>query len=221
MCQSDEFVVGSDSEMGCDTYVVEATENADHEVLLYKCLSPIPFRKYRKRTLYLKRAIPKGFSKKILFYKGTAVGQIEYAPAEVSAYPISCRGKCIVMNCIWVLRKAKGHNFGKLLLRKMIESENDAACFATIGFEGHWSPWFKKWQMEKLGFRSIDSISVRHKIRHKEQIFKIFLMWFPWKDSSAKPSWNREEMLKGVDFCIAHPLYRAEKYGDTEILEEC
>jgi len=199
--------------------IVEATREARYEIFLYKCLSPIPFRRYKRRRVYLERAIPKGLRKKIIFYNGVAVGQIEYCPAEVAPYPISCKEKCVIMSCIWVLRKAKGHGFGKALMNEMLREYKDAACFATIGFEGHWSPWFKKWQMEKLGFKPIDSVEVRHKIRHRGQTFKIFLMWLPWKSASAKPSWNKEEMLKGVDFCLAHPLYRAEKYGDAEILE--
>jgi hypothetical protein len=201
--------------------VIDATGIEEYERFLYKCLSPIPFRKYRKRREYLEAAIAKGFRKEILFLNGKAVGQIEYSPAEVSGYPISCNERCIVMNCIWVLRKAKGNNFGKLLMNNMIKSERDAACFATIGLENHWSPWFKKWKMEKLGFKSIDSIEVMHKIKHRGERFKIHLMWLPIRENASQPTWNREEMLKGVDFCIAHPLYRAEKFGDAEILEKC
>ena len=103
----------------------------------------------------------------------------------------------------------------------MITSEKDAACFATIGLEDHWSPWFKKWQMEKLGFKSIDSIKVMHKVRHRGECFKIHLMWLPMRKDAVQPEWDKKEMLKSVDFCIAHTLYRAEKFGDTEILEEC
>ena len=98
--------------------VVDAHEKGRFEVFLYKCLAPIPFRKYRRRKAYLKIAIPKGFSKKLLFFDGKLVGQIEYAPAEVSGYPISCDEKYVVLNCIWVLRKAKGHNFVNCLWKR-------------------------------------------------------------------------------------------------------
>jgi len=72
----------------------------------------------------------------------------------VSYYPIM-GDNMIVMNCIWVLRKAKGHNFGKQLLEEMIKSEKDASSFATIALENHWSPWFKKRQIEKLGLQTV------------------------------------------------------------------
>lgn len=47
----------------------------------------MPFRKYNNRQQYLMKAIPKGFHKKLLVFGEEIVGQIEYAPAEVSGYP--------------------------------------------------------------------------------------------------------------------------------------
>lgn len=118
------------------------------------------------------------FEKKILFFKGVAVGQIEYAPVEVSGYPIIGEG-IVVMHCIWVLRKAKGHRFGKRLMVIMRGEHDDAEGFATIALESHWSPWLRKEQMEYLGFKSIASIKVTHKKKHRGEGFKIYLMWLP------------------------------------------
>jgi predicted nucleic acid-binding protein len=160
---------------------------------------------------YLKKAIPKGFHKKLLVCNGEAVGQIEYAPAEVSYYPIM-GNDIVVMNCIWVLRKAKGHNFGKQLLKNMVNSERNAAGFATIALENHWSPWFKKWQMEKLGFKPLDLVKVTHKRKHKEQAFNIHLMWMPTTKNAKLPTWDRRKLMEGVAFCIAHPLYRPQTW---------
>jgi len=82
----------------------------------------------------------------------------------------------VVLNCIWVLRKAKGHRFGGYLLNEMIRDYKDAAGFATIGLENHWNPWLKKEHMELFGFRSIDLVKVSHKIKHMGECFKIHLM---------------------------------------------
>ncbi len=155
--------------------IIDITENSEYERYLYKCLAPMPFRKYRKRREYLEAAIPKGFHKKLLIFNGQVVGQIECAPAEACGYPIT-GDDIIVMNCIWVLRTAKGRNLGKQLLTDMIQSEKKAVGFATIGLENHWSPWFKKWQMEKLGFKSLDSVKVMHKTKHKGERFRIHLV---------------------------------------------
>jgi len=121
---------------GLDVHIVDAVEEGIYEKYLYNCLAPIPFRKYRKRRRYLKSAIPRGLRKKILFFKNVAVGQIEYAPAEASGYPI-LDGNVVILNCIWVLRKAKGYRFGKYLLNEMLRDYEDADGFAAIGLENH------------------------------------------------------------------------------------
>ena len=200
--------------------ILDITENVAYEKYLYKCLAPMPFRKYRKRDAYLETAIPKGFHKKILTFNGEVVGQIEYAPAKASGFPIS-NDKVVVMNCIWVLRKAKGHNFGKQLFADMIGCEKEASGFATVALENHWSPWMKKNQMEKFSFKSIDSLNVTHRLKHIGECFSVHLMWLPTKSNSRQPTWNKSKLLEGVDFCIAHPIYRPKKVRIKEIFEEC
>jgi len=171
----------------------------------------MPFRRYENRQKYLEKAIPKGFCKKLLVFNGEVVGQIEYTPAEVSGYPI--RGKnIVVMNCVWVLRKAKGHNFGRVLLEDMIKSERGASGFATIALENHWSPWFRKWQVEKLGFKPLDEIRVTHRTKRKGQIFTIYLMWMPVQERAELPEWNKQKILEGETFCLAHPLYHPQTW---------
>lgn len=166
----------------------------------------------------LEAAIPKGLCKKLLIFNGKIVGQIEYAPVEASGYPITGDG-VTVMNCIWVLRKAKGHGLGRRLLADMMESEKKAVGFATIALEGHWSPWFRRGQMEKLGFRSLGSVKVMHKIKHRGRRFRVHLMWLPRTKGASPPTWDESRLLEGVDFCLAHPLYRPERPRLKEILE--
>lgn len=199
--------------------IVEITGKVDYEKYLHRCLVGPPSKQYKKRAAYLKKAIPKGFHKKLLICNGQALGTIEYAPPEVSYYPI-IGSNMIVMNCIWVLRKAKGHNFGRMLIENMIESEQDAPCFATIALEDHWSPWFQKWQMEKLGFKPLESMNITHKLKHKGRVFSIHLMWMPTVQNARPPTWNEKKLLEGITACIAHPLYHPQTYNPTQILEK-
>ncbi|NIR87683.1 GNAT family N-acetyltransferase [Candidatus Bathyarchaeota archaeon] len=199
-----------------ETKIMDITQIGEYEKYLQRCLAG-PFRRYNKRTEYLKRAIPKGFHKKLLIFKGEVVGQIEYSPVEASYYPIM-GDHATVMNCVWVLRKARGHNFGRQLLEDMIKSEKDAAGFATIALENHWSPWFKKWQIEKLGFKSLESIRVAHKTKYKGQVFGIHLMWMPITKNAKPPTWNQQKLLEGITPCILHPLYHPQTYEKREIL---
>jgi len=198
--------------------IIDITRDSKYEKYLYSCITPFPFRKYKKRHEYLAAAIPKGFRKKLLIFNDEVVGQIEYAPTEASGYPI-IGDDIIVMHCIWVLRKAKGHNLGKQLFTNMMKDEKDAAGFAIIALENHWSPWLMKEHMEKLGFRSIDSLRVTHKTKHEGQRFKIHLMWLPTSQDAKPPTWNKTKLMEGLDFCLAHPLYRPQKTKLKEILQ--
>jgi len=149
------------------------------------------------------------------------IPDVEFKPIEgyvVSGYPI-IGSDLIVMNCIWVLRKAKGHNFGGKLIENMVLSAPVASGFATIALEGHWSPWFKREQLEKLGFQPLEAITVRHKARHRDEPFRIWLMWMPVRNEAQPPTWNKKRILEGVTFCFAHPLYRPRTWEGT-LLEE-
>jgi len=203
-----------------DIEILDAIRNPELEKFLYKCLAPHPHRRYKKRARYLEGAVPGGLRKEILFLEGDAVGMIEYAPAGASGYPIWGEGVW-VMNCIWVLRRAKGRCLGKMLMGRMLEDAKGAEGFATIALEGHTSPWLRLRHMEFLGFRSIDSRRMRHKVKRPEVCFETHLMWMPLEESAEKPTMDWVGMLKGVDFCIAHPLYRAERLGLEVAFEEC
>ncbi len=99
----------------CAHKIVDITTGDEYRRYLHKCMVGPPSKRYKKRIEYFERAIPNGFHKRLLISNGDIVGQIEYAPAEASYYPI--RGNhTIVMNCIWVLRRVRGPNFGKKLL---------------------------------------------------------------------------------------------------------
>jgi len=70
--------------------IVEAAEGSEYEKYIYKCLAPMPAKRYSPREEYLNEAIHRGFHKKLLIFKREVVGQIEYAPAEVSGYLCGC-----------------------------------------------------------------------------------------------------------------------------------
>jgi len=46
-------------------------------------------------------------------------------------------------------------------------------------------------------------------------------MWMTLAEDAAPPRMDWEEILKGVDFCIAHPLYRAESLKLEKVFEFC
>jgi hypothetical protein len=124
------------------------------------------------------------------------------------------------MNCIWVLRRAKGHSFGKQLMNDMIESEKNSVGFATIALENHWSGWMKKDQIEKLGFKAIDSIRLAHETKHIGKAFTAYLMWLPTAKSARPPRWNTSKLREGINFCMGYPLYHPESLNRKEIFKK-
>ena len=218
--------------------IIDVTEKHEYEKFLYRCLfhsrrntygSRFRSKKnafYKQRREYLEAAIPKGFHKKILIFKGDSVGTIEYAPAEGSGLHIIGEN-VIVMNCIWIQRRGRGHKFGKQLLKDMIESEKGASGFATVSLENYWGPYFMKSDMESLGFKSVRSIRVRHKTKNRDRFFKLHLMWLPVTEGSKDPTWKESKLLEGVYFCRGHSLFHDrhlkphQRLKLREVLEKC
>ncbi len=212
--------------------IVDVSHKPEYRRLLVGCIfhlrKQIPLKRLYKRNservAYLKSAIPKGYHMKVLFYKGDPTGMIEYGPPEAAGLPIEGRN-IIVMNCIWVHRRTPGKNFGALLMSDMMESEKHAAGFATIGLENYWMIWLQKQHMEKLGFRSIRSVRLKHKIYKKGHCFAVHLMWLPNMKGAKFPDWNESQLFYGVDFCNSHPLYWGKygcaKSGMRRIHERC
>lgn len=58
--------------------IVDIIEKAKFEKQLYRCLAPLPFRRYRQRHEYLCRAIPTGFMKKLLIFNASIVSSGEF-----------------------------------------------------------------------------------------------------------------------------------------------
>lgn len=218
--------------------IVDVTENPEYERFLYSCLFHSRKEKYerqfhsktqafiKQRHEYLQSAIQKGFHKKILFFRGEAVGTIEYSPPEGSGLPI-LGDHAIVMNCIWVQRRGRGHNFGKKLLDDMKKSEQGASGFVTIGLENYWGGYFKRSEIGSLGFNSIKSIRVRHKTKNRKRCFKLHLMWLPATKDAKLPIWDESRLLEGVYFCRGHSLFHNrhlkphQRLKLKEVYEKC
>jgi len=214
----------ADKTVSSPVEIIDVTEDPEYERFLYRCIlhsknawTRVSYRKHKLRREYLEFVIPRGFRKKVLFYKGDHVGMIEYVPAEVSDCPI-IGDNVIVMNCIWVHKRGQGHNFGKRLIAHMMEDKKEAAGFATLGLENHWTAWMKKREMEWLGFKSVKSVKLMHKRKHKGRRFTIHLMWMPANENTKPPTWDESKLLEGTHFCEYHPLYHG-RYGCEELKE--
>jgi hypothetical protein len=185
--------------------VVDAVRSPGHEEHLYGCLPPFTrSRRYRKRLRYVEEAAPRGLRKMVVLSGGDAVGQIEYAPAAASAYPV-IDADVWVMNCVWVLSRAKGHGLGKELVRGMLDAIGEASGVATIGLSGHWSPWLRRGHMEHLGFTSAETRLMRHRVKRPETSFEVHLMWMPIEIGAHHPRMDWDRLSMGVDSASPTP----------------
>ncbi|MCD6479919.1 hypothetical protein J7L65_03960 [Candidatus Bathyarchaeota archaeon] len=198
--------------------IMDVVGRAEFERFLWRCISPMPYRRYRRRGEYLERAIPSE--------KGDSIPPRRCRrPDRVCAagglgLPDKWRG-IWVMNCIWVLRRAGGRGLGRMLMNRMLRNIGEAAGVATIALEGHHSPWLKLRQMEYLGFKSIDHRRLRHRVKRRDVCLTLHLMWMPLRPGAKPPEMDWAEMLRRVDFCLAHPLYRAESWSLDVVYEPC
>ncbi len=214
------------------TKIIDITNKPKYKRLLIGCIFHVRKQaslrvlceRHDGRVAYLNAAVSKGYHMEVLFKGKDPVGMIEYGPPEAAGLPVSGKN-IIVMNCIWVHRRAQGRKYGKLLIEEMIDSESHAAGFATIALEDYWMHWMQKWMMEKLGFRSVRSLRLKHRKYKKDRCFVLHLMWLPRSGRSTLPTWNEVELLHGVDFCPSHPLYWGKygcvKSGLRQVHERC
>jgi hypothetical protein len=212
--------------------IIDVTDNPKYRRLQVGCIfhekreTPLQHvcRLEKERVEYLDAAIPQGLRTKILFWRGDQVGMIEYGPPSGAGLPIFGDG-IIVVNCIWVHRRAQGQHFGSLLMKDMRENQPHATGFATLALENYWMMWMRKSMMEQLGFRSIKSVRVKHKVYKRGHCFTMHLMWLPSTDAAEPPDWDESRLLYGVSCCRHHPLYwgryGCQKQGIRQIYERC
>jgi hypothetical protein len=198
--------------------IIDITNNETYSVYLQRCFVG-PLRKYKRREAYFARTIPQGFRKKLLLFNDDRVGTIEYAPADASYYPI-LGDNLLVLNCIWILSRAKGHGLGKILFDDMLKDNPDISGIGTIALEGHYTMWFQKRHIEKYRFSSIDSVKVIDKRKLPDRPFFIHLMWLPLKENAAKPTWDKMKLLEGIPYCLYHPLYHPISYEEKNLLKK-
>jgi GNAT superfamily N-acetyltransferase len=196
--------------------IIDIVNKKEYETYMYKCLAPISGRPYSPRKEYISTT-GKNLHKKLIFLNNKLVGQIEYCNLECSPYPIIGEN-IIILSCIWILKRGRGRGLGRALIKNMIESEKGMKGVATIALENHWSPWFRLEHIKYLGFKPIDTIKVKHIYKHPEKPFKIHLMWQKLEPNTTQPTWDKNKLLKGITYCMAHPLYSPKAYRDKNIL---
>ncbi|MCK5800168.1 MAG: hypothetical protein KAI47_23420 [Deltaproteobacteria bacterium] len=182
--------------------VVDAIESPDYAETVARCFAPKQIALGDPtRTDYLRRAHHRGLHKLLLRHEGEVIGQVEYAPPESAALPISGE-RVVVLHCLWVKDAFAGLDAGRQLLIAAAEANPEADSLATVAYNSELA-WLPRSFFSRNGFITIDQIPTGRFFGDTQ--INAHLMWRPLRDGAARPNWNRTQLLEGVNFCPAYP----------------
>ena len=194
--------------------VVDIKQHPRREEIMARCLAPEEIPENDPiRMGYLRLAWPRGLNKVLLLHDKRVVGQIEYAPPESSGLPVSGEGVSVV-HCVWVLDAYTGLEGGRRLLSACAVASM-AQSLVTVAYN-HTLPWMPAGFFESHGFVALDQVETGRFFEDTPIV--AYLMWRPVCSGAPQPTWDRDKLLDGVDFCPAYPwlfgkrIYWGQKY---------
>jgi len=116
---------------------------------------------YKDKLEWIKKRFKEGLHLKLLLINEGAKrgfrarGFIEYIPSEYAWRGITAKGYMII-HCIWVIGKNKGHGYGTKLLQECLNDSRGMNGVAVMTSQKTWLP--KKDLFVKNGFEKVDSM---------------------------------------------------------------
>ncbi len=181
--------------------VVDIKQHSRREEIMARCLAQdeIP-QDDPIRMGYLRLAWPRGLNKVLLLHDEQIAGQIEYAPPESSGLPVTGVGVTVV-HCVWVLDAFTGLEGARRLLSACAVASM-AQSLVTVAYN-HTLPWMPAGFFENHGFVTLDQVETGRFFGDTPIV--AYLMWRPVCPNAPQPTWDRDKLLDGVDFCPAYP----------------
>jgi GNAT superfamily N-acetyltransferase len=175
---------------------------------------------YRDKLKWVKERFKEGLHLKLfLINEGVkrgfrARGFIEYIPSEYAWRGIKADGY-MVIHCIWVVGKNKGHGYGTKLLQECLKDARGMNGVVVMTSEKTWLP--KKDLFVKNGFKKVDSMSP-----HFELYAKRLSKDVPTPKFNPIPRRRLDEYLNGVTIFKSNQCPYADGYTNlvTEISKQ-
>ncbi len=181
--------------------VIDASDEA-HGETLRRCFAPKQIAPDDPtRSDFLRRTCHRGLQKLLLRYEGDTIGQIELAPPGVAALPLAGDG-AIIVHCLWVVDAYAGLDAGRQLLAAAATRNPEARSLVTVAYNSELA-WLPRSFFLRNGFVTIDQVDTGRFFGDTQ--ITAYLMWRPLRDGAPRPSWNRNRLLEGVEFCPAYP----------------
>jgi GNAT superfamily N-acetyltransferase len=115
---------------------------------------------YRNKVKWVKERFKEGLRMRLLLVNEgpkrglTSRGFIEYVPGEFAWRGIDAKGY-MVIHCIWVVGRNRGHGYGRELLEQCESDARGMNGVAVVTSDSHWLP--KKELFLRHGFEKIDT----------------------------------------------------------------
>ncbi len=195
--------------------IVDVTDENVDEYDVFCLKSKAREEGYRNKVAWFKEQFKEGLRIELLrVYEGEkrgfrSRGFIEYVPGEHTWRGIEAKG-WIVIHCMWVVGRNKGHGYGSALLKKCIEDAKGMKGVAVVTSEKNWLPG--KSLFINHGFEKVDEVPP----------FELYVKKFsetttlPVFTSISRATLNRyEEGLTVVESCQC-----PYGYNSIKIIEE-
>lgn len=200
--------------------VVGVKHHPQRDELMTRCLAPGEIGEDDPIRLgYLRLAGHCGLDKLLLLHDDQVAGQIEFAPPEASGLPLKGEG-LMVVHCLWVLDAFTGLEGGPRLLAACA-ARPEVQSLATVAYN-HNLPWMSCGFFERQGFIALDQVETGRFFEDTPIV--AYLMWRPVTPDAEQPTWDRDALLSGVDFCPGYPwmfgkrIYWGQRYSHRAVL---
>jgi glutamate N-acetyltransferase/amino-acid N-acetyltransferase len=139
------------------------------------------------------------WKKRIAYFEGAPVGQIEWTDVEDSPLPLKGRGLSAV-SCLWVLRDHVHRSLGDALLAVAEQEGRDGLC--TLAYDD-FLPWMQKVWWQQRGF-AIAEEAPSGRMREGKPI-TAFLLWKAISRKAKRPRIDRARLARRVSYCAGYP----------------
>jgi len=169
---------------------------------------------YKDKVDWIKKRFKEGLRLKLLLVKErhgfTSRGFIEYIPSEYAWRGINAKGY-MVIHCIWVVGRNKGHGYGTKLLQQCLKDAKGMNGVAVMTSEKTWLP--KKDLFVKNGFEKADSMP---------PYFELYAKRF--SDKAPYPKFNPIPKSRLAKYASGVTIFKSNQCpyinGNTNIIAE-
>lgn len=119
--------------------IVSLSESNLERVQMFCGHSPTYRKGYRAKQEWMQARLREGMRYLLLQVNGYNAGMVEYIPGEHAWRGLQAEGY-LVIHCLWVIGRNRGHGYGRQLLDACLEDARGTHGVAVMVSKSHWLP---------------------------------------------------------------------------------